>query len=435
MSFFIPRPCPHPRPGPPGWVLIVGLLAAACGGDATSGSGTRAGLVTAFDSTADTIFAVTDGAVAVRFLRTVNTTMRIAPAADDTTLFSDASQFVVDQSERIWLFDWQSHQLFLFDSTGQLVRRIGRQGQGPGEFSQGNGMVVLPDTGVAILDSQNGRVSFFDSAGNFRTSWPVTAGFMTSNGLVTDRSGALYLKRPIAPPRQDEVIGQMGLVRIEDGGTFADSIVPPVRSGQNDVYMAASPDGRTRSATGSRYRPQSYWVWGPDGWFVYTNGDSYEIVLARRGAPPIVIRRQTPSLPVPADDREQEKEFIIWQMRRVNPGWTWSGPDLPETQAPIAGLTITRDGNIWARVATPLETIPADELPAPRADGPPPRRYRRPVVYEVFAPDGRFLGRVPMPPRTSIVEADGNVAWGVTRDQDDLPAVVRLRIDPPLIPE
>jgi hypothetical protein len=92
---------------------------------------------------------------------------------------------------------------------------------------------------------------------------------------------------------------------------------------------------------------------------------------------------------------------------------------------------IARDGTIWARVATPSERIPDTELSPQREKGPPVRHYRSPVTYEVFAPDGRFLGRVPLPPRTTLVQADGNVAWGVTRDVDDLPAVVRFRIEPP----
>ena len=145
---------------------------------------------------------------------------------DDTSLFSEVNDFEVDMANRLWVYDYQGRRLFLFDSTGRLVRRIGRQGAGPGEFAQGNGMVALADTGIAFLDAQNSRISFFTSSGDFRTSIPVPSGFNTTNGLITDRSFTLYLRRPVTPPREGEILGRMGLVRLDSTGTFVDSPSP-----------------------------------------------------------------------------------------------------------------------------------------------------------------------------------------------------------------
>lgn len=414
-------------------LLVAGLVAAGCGDTRASRSGGSAGVPTVFDSTADSIVATVDGDVPTSALRLVTAEMRIAPSMDDTALFADATSFVVDQADRIWLYDYQSRRVFLFDANGNLLRRIGRQGSGPGEFASGNGIVVLPDTGVAIWDSQNARISFFNSAGDFRTSWPTPAGFSTSNGLVTDRTHALYLRRPVTPPREGDILGRMGLVRLREGGAFADSLVPPDLLVRQDAYLAVSPDGRGRSSTGSSFAAAFTWAWHPDGYFVAGNGGTYEIVLARPDATPIVIRRHDAPIAIPPDERDEEQARITFSMRQTQPGWSWTRPDLPATKAPLSSVMVTRDGNIWARVATPSERIPADELPPQRENRLPVRHFRSPVTYEVFAPDGRFLGRVPMPPRTSIVEADGNVAWGVTRDADDLPAVVRFSISPPLV--
>jgi hypothetical protein len=168
--------------------------------------GGAAGLATVFDSTADTITARVEGSVPVSALRSMDVVMRIAPAVDDTSLFTEVSDFEVDLANRIWIYDYQNRRMFLFDSTGTLVRRIGRQGSGPAEFSSGNGIVALPDTGVAILDAQNARISFFAANGDFRTSFPVPSGFSTNNGLMTDQSHALYLRRPVTPPREGEIL-------------------------------------------------------------------------------------------------------------------------------------------------------------------------------------------------------------------------------------
>jgi hypothetical protein len=400
----------------------------ACNADKDSPGGS-AGLVTVFDSTADTITARAEGQVPVSALRTMTVDMRIAPTADDTSLFSEVSEIDVDVANRVWLFDPQSNRLFLFDSTGALVRRIGRQGQGPGEFASGSGLVTLPDTGAAIWDARNARISFFTANGDFRTSWPVPAGFYTNNGLYIDSSGTLYLRRPVGAERKGDILGRMGLVRLEDGGAFGDSLLPVDLPVERETYVAISSDGNSRSASSFRHAPNYHWDWHPSGFFVAGHGGRYELVLERRNAKPIVIRRTSTPVPLLPDEKEEEKQYIIWNMRQTQPAWSWTGGDLPAEKAPMTGITVTRDGNIWTRVATASERIPAEEMPPQREKGPPPRNYRTPTVYEVFSPTGRFLGRVPMPPRTTMFQADGDYIWAIMRDEDDLPSIVRLKLN------
>jgi hypothetical protein len=402
----------------------------ACGQRASSAGG-NSGLATVYDSTADTVVARVDGDVPVSALRTMDIVMRIAPAMDDTTLFTEVADFEVDLANRIWVYDYQGRRMFLFDNAGTLVRRIGRQGAGPGEFAQGNGLVALADSGIAMLDAQNARVSFFAANGDFRASFPVPSGFNTGNGLMTDRSHTLFLRRPVTPAREGEILGRMGLVRLNPDGAFGDSLAPPDLPVQRDTYLAVSADGSGRSSTTSSYAPNFFWDWHPDGFFVAANGGRYEIVVTPRGAKPIVIRRNAPPVPILPDERAEEKERITFNMRQTQPGWAWSGPEIPETKAPLTGLLVGRDGNIWARVATPSERIPEDELAPQRENGPPVRHYRSPAVYEVFASSGRFLGRVPLPPRTTLIQADGDLLWGILRDADDLPSIVRFRLSTP----
>jgi hypothetical protein len=384
-----------------------------------------------FDSTADTVVARVDGQVPVSALRSMTLAMRIAPTVDDTSLFAEIGEIDVDAANRVWLFDFQSHRLFLFDSAGALVRRIGRQGQGPGEFASGNGLVMLPDTGAALWDARNARISFFSANGDFRTSWPIPSGFYTSNGLYIDSAGALYLRRPVTAPREGEILGRMGLVRLGDGGTYVDSLIPVDLPVPREIFIAVSSDGGSRSSTSWRYAPNYHFDWHPHGFFVAGHGGKYEIVIARPDGKPVVIRRTGAPVSLLPDEKAEEKEYITWNMRQTQPAWSWTGPDLPDAKAPLTGITVTRDGNIWARVATPSELIPAEELPPATEKGPPVRRYRSPTTYEVYSSTGRFLGRVPMPPRTTMFQADGDHVWAISRDQDDLPSVIRFRLSHP----
>ncbi len=409
-------------------LLILGL-GTSCGVGGERDDLGSAGLATVFDSTGDTIHALIRGAVPTTAIRQLVPEMTIAPGADETSLFTEIREFDVAPGGQIWVFDEPSMTIFRFAPDGSLLSRTGRQGAGPGEFNQNNGMVVLADTGLAVLDYRNGRLSILDSTGTFLSSWAVTPGFSTSNGLVTDRSGQLYLRRPVTEPREGEILGRMGLVRLQPGGILADSLVPPDMDVPRDVYVARHEGGT--SSTGSRYGPRFHMTWHPGGHFLVGHGGEYTILADRQGARPLVIKRELPPVAVEARERDEEEQFITYSMRQTEPGWQWNGPALPRTKAPLLDIFATRDGRIWARVAVLSEEIPVDELPESRDSLRPVIHYRTPLAYEVFGEDGAFLGRVDLPGRTQLMEADGNLVWAIVRDADGLPAVTRFRLDRP----
>jgi hypothetical protein len=416
-------------------LTIVSAVTVACTGSTGDRVVSAAGLATVFDSTGDSIVARVEGEVPAASLRRLVEELRVAPAVDDTSLFTDVSEFEIDVANRLWIYDRPGNRIFLFGPDGKLVRRVGRQGAGPGEFGSNNGMIALPDSGIALWDARNARVSFFSASGDFRASWRTPAGFFTSNGLVTDQSGAFYLRRPVTVPRESDILGRMGLVRLPGDGQLGDSLVPPDIQVERQIFMAeqrSSKGGVSRSATGAPYAPSSFWQWHPDRYFVAAHGGKYEIILARQDVKAIVIRRAASPVPISSGERAEEEERILWQMRQTDPSWSFAGASLPDQKAPMQQLFVARDGRIWARVATASEPIPDDELDERREKGPPVRHFRSPTVWEVFGPDGSFLGRVPMAWRTTLMEADGDYLWAIVRDEDDLPSVVRYRIEPGL---
>ncbi len=420
-----------PRVGP---LLAALALTTACTGRPSASLADPAGVLTTIDSTADTVVARVTGPIPDSLVRRLVAETTIEPAAEDTSLFTETFDVEVDRAGRFWVFDSPTNSIFLFDRAGALIRRIGRVGGGPGEFRSNNGMVPAGDSGVAIWDSQNARIAFFDGAGIFTTSWPTPAGFSTNEGLQQDRLGTLYLRRPVTPPREGEILGRMGLVRLTATGGLADSLIPLDLDVPRETYLAVhkSKAGNSQSSTGARYAPGYHWAWHPDGYFVVGHGGRFELTLLPKGRKPLVIRRDFPPVPVPAEERADEQARITYGMRQTDPSWAWNGPALPESKAPLLGITVTRDGRIWTQVATPSVRIPDDEIPSPRDPKAPVTRYRTPTVFEVFEPSGRFLGRVDCRCRITLVDAEGDRVWAIVRGESDLPAVVRFRIDPPL---
>lgn len=390
-----------------------------------------AGLATQFDSTrADTVVARAIGAVPAAAVRGLVEELRIAPSADDTSLFAEAYEFEVTRSGELFVFDQSNRSLFLFDSAGTLLRRIGRRGSGPGEFASNNGMVLLPDGRLALWDSQNARVSFFSPAGDFESSWVVAAGFSTGNGLSTDASGQLYTTRPVTAPRDGEILGRMGLRRFDAAGALTDSLVPPDLPWTRVVYTASRQGGT--SSTVPTHGARFLWQWHPAGHFVSVSTERYVIESSRPGRA-LRIERELPPISVSEDERANEQERITFGMRNTDPGWQFTGPAIPAQKPPVAGLHVARDGRIWVRVSVPSVEIPEAERDAAQPNRAPPRRFRdESVTFEVFEADGRFLGRVVLPWRATWMQADGNHVWFIDRDEDLLPAVVRARIEPAL---
>ena len=54
------------------------------------------------------------------------------------------------------------------------------------------------------------------------------------------------------------------------------------------------------------------------------------------------------------------------------------------------------------------------------------------VAERSVEPDGRFLGRIVASRLFTPDAMRGDYVWGVLRDEDDVPAVVKMRIDPKL---
>lgn len=383
-------------------------------------------LATKFDTIGDTIFARVPGTTPPARILRLTQELSIAPGIDDTTLFTRVSDFTVDGAGRFWVFDQPSASFFIFGRDGKLVKKVGRKGGGPGEFESNNGAVILPGDKLAMWDARNGRITYVAQDGSFERSTLLSKGFYTFRGLVTDKSGSLYTKRMLKAGS----FASMGLIRLRADGTDADSIAPP------DVHVTA-PSWTVSSGSGtatysSRNAASASWYWHPDAYFVTIDGLRSRIILSRRGAKPIVVERRLPPVSISADEQADDRAAITFGLRQTQRDWKWTGASVPESKPALGAGMIGRDGRIWVRVATPSQRIPDSELPEQRPNASPPYRFRSPIEWEVFAANGTWLGRVAFPKDAQLMEADGNTVWALGKDDDDLPALKRFRIDPGL---
>lgn len=75
----------------------------------------------------------------------------------------------------LYVVDASSRQVVVLDTTGKLLRRIGRPGTGPGELL-GPSQIVVWDSLIAVHDRRTGLVSVFDTTGDFKRSFALSGG-------------------------------------------------------------------------------------------------------------------------------------------------------------------------------------------------------------------------------------------------------------------
>ncbi|HEX9700222.1 MAG TPA: 6-bladed beta-propeller, partial [Acidobacteriota bacterium] len=64
----------------------------------------------------------------------------------------DAAGPVVDSEGNFYVLDAGNYRAQVFDASGEYVRTLGRQGQGPGELTQPRAVVIAGDR-IVVLDS------------------------------------------------------------------------------------------------------------------------------------------------------------------------------------------------------------------------------------------------------------------------------------------
>jgi hypothetical protein len=151
-----------------------------------------------------------------------------------------------------------------------------------------------------------------------------------------------------------------------------------------------------------RRSPDARWTWRP--------GDS--IISLRRNAPPVQL-----------SDREHRE--VTGYLRDVAArSDAQRVQEVARTKPPIVGMQFGVDGRFWVQVAAPSVRVARDAS----NDAAPLNPWRQPSVYDIYEPDGEYVGRVEFPLDTEPVAMRGDQVWCRVTLEDDVRVVRRLRV-------
>jgi len=411
-----------------GVILCLCLAVAACRG---TERGSTDGWRAVVDTVGDTIVVHTVSGSVWGDPATLEAEVSIGRfEGPDAYILGDPGALGVAPDGSIVVLDTQVPVIRVYAADGSWVRDIGRQGRGPGEYDGPDAIAVLHDGRVIVRDPGNARISVFALDGTLLDTWPHAAGFNTGRRYYVDAAGNSYttilLERGLPPWEW-----KFGLVRYDPSGQPTDTLAAPVWA-YEPAQVKASRE-QSSSVRSVPFTPQRSWTFSPLGYFVGGLSDAYRIDLFRSDGSVLRLERDRAPVAVSRAEADEARRRITEGLKRQYGAWRWNGPPVPDTKPPFREIFTSDEGNVWVVLSTPgVATLTDAEAAAEyQASGRTPARFVEPVAFDVFAPDGRYLGAVRTPASFAIDPEPvvrGDTVWAVTRDDLGVATITRFRI-------
>jgi len=401
--------------------------------------GTAALFTTSFTERADTLVASTIGDIPDSLVHrlVVAWSVRTDTARE---IIGDVHGVAVAADDRVWVWDNTTPSLWLLDADGRAMRQVGQRGSGPGEYGRANGIGVTRDGSLVMWDVGNARLNFFSADGTHRQSTrlafteccglPITVDTLDRIWLTTHPRTLTGGARAVGPA---QLIGdEVGYVRFAGSGALLDTVMAPTLPGADGVVSAlvVSSTGSGGAIRRVPYGTYPTYAVSPLGHIVSALSRPFAVHSERNGRPLLITRDFAPP-PISDDERAQIRANIEFVMKEVRADFSWNGPEVPRSKPPISSLAVGLDGRLWVRLSSPSEEYEPDPAAGGPTHRPPPVKFRgRDNLWDVFTPDGQYLGRIAAPRNVGVFAMRGNHAWGVVRDENDISQVARFRIVP-----
>jgi hypothetical protein len=341
--------------------------------------------------------------------------------------FGQIGLIAVDSRERIFVLDAQARHTRVFSSDGTYQQTIGQPGEGPGELGAQVGALFMgPGDTLLVPDLANQRVNRYAPDGTSLGSFPLRIENGIPMSIVATRSGVVAEQvRPFSRPDQPARDSLDVIVTLATDGSVIDTLMTFPPGASIDLSSAQGPR-RTIFAA------EPVWTLSDELELFFGITNRYRIsVFDSAGTLARVITKPVEPAPVTDRDKEMMWEVIEQQIRAAVPPQSFmevmeqarQSISFAEFFPAFVSMSIGPSGSLWVQHLRPPAAVPEEELETYDMTQDIGSRD-----WDVFDPDGRYLGVVTMPPRFTPRIILGGRIYGVWRDDLDVQYVVRLRI-------
>jgi hypothetical protein len=399
------------RPTLPG--ILLSVLLASCGGAAASNLAR-----TVVDTLPGGIPRVTSaGPIAW----TDSTSARLVEesrfSGEDGTPaeIGQPQSLAVDEAGRVYVVDSKPAIIKVFSPEGALVRTIGREGEGPGEFRVG--FIAVRGRHVVLQDPDLGRLSVWDTAGTFFRSWHSSCCYHSD--IQIDRQNRIHVPSAFGRVKGEPARG-VPYVRWSLQGDNLDSVWVPQREATKFWKISikgSDGDDVMAMILPIPLQPDVKSALHPEGGIVHGWTGAYWLTRSPAGTDSARVFGRVWMPEAISDDRRAAA--VEAQVKQVSEGYgeenarrAFSLADVPGTLPAFAGLRVDESGRTWVR------RHPATVSDTAR------------TAFEVFDSAGAYLGPVSVPlklPEFGLQAWTRNGLVAIVEDEDGRPAVVRFR--------
>jgi len=100
-------------------------------------------------------------------------------------------------NDEIWVVETAAHCITVLNRNGEIVRQIGKRGEGPGEFNFPTFIWIDKSGVVYIVDSMNFRIQILSNSGEFISAFgqigDASGYFARPKGIATDSNDNIYI--------------------------------------------------------------------------------------------------------------------------------------------------------------------------------------------------------------------------------------------------
>ena len=332
---------------------------------------------------------------------------------DPNLIFGDIRGIQAASDGTIYVLDFQATEVRAYDPDGQYLRTIARRGEGPGEITEANGIILSGDTLLWIQDHGKWTIIGVDPAGEevHRFMKPVMSYTYIWNGVFDNRGR--YWKRTSHSDEERRYPPPPGL---SSGTSRRYYKSYDLSSGAVDSVYLGESSGRSYTYQDSnglwqylplRFEASEMIVFNPPGGFWRANSASYRIARTGEGGDTlVVIEAGLPVQPVTDEDRSEYVENTLENRPGIRREAEEVAALMPDVKPILAGMFVDDEGRLWVQRVTPSDA---------------------PAFYDRYSEDGDYLGSIRLgfkPARGRFWVQHGNIYTWVT-DEMDVPYIIR----------
>lgn len=303
--------------------------------------------------------------------------------------------------------------LFLYDTHGRLIRKIGEAGLGPGEYSSQHPAVVALEHGrILVSDVTLRRILIFDTSG---TVVADLSGSDYRGASVGRAAGGGYWRnsRRIVPP--DSVVERW--IQYDESGVAVDTVVVP--------------SWGVEPLTKTEFAPMISSLVDPSGNLLVNWTGRLRVVRETPNGRFALVANVSP-VPFEPDERAELQRLVDFAIPRavIMGRMPTRVPQYKPVVKQLRGVDWS--GGLWVALRSPSERddSPIARDPAEMPPGMTGMSWIEPERIGRFDSSGRFLGSVTLPIGTSFKRGDGSRLWGTRISEDGDIEVIQWVVRP-----